>query len=171
MRTFTISEAAKISGLPDSTLRYYERIGLIEPIERDSSSKQRIYTQDDLDRIALIAGLNATGMSIEGMRSYLKNRVSGAIKAPEQIEILTERRVQLVDELNQLQLRVRYVEAKIAYWEAVERGDSMDIATCAVATYAVADEMNLPRPSASSVPPERGGYHDPGIEPSPTDNG
>ena len=154
MRTFTISEAAKISGLPDSTLRYYERIGLIEPIGRDSSSKQRVYTQDDLDRIALIAGLNATGMSIESMRMYLKNRVSGALKAREQIEILNERREQLEDDLHHLQLRARYVEAKIAYWEAVERGDSMDIATCAAATYAVADEMNLPRTSASSAAPE-----------------
>lgn len=154
MRTFTISESAKISGLPDSTLRYYERIGLIQPIERDSSSKQRIYTQDDLDRIALIAGLNATGMSIEGMRSYLENRASGALRAREQVEILNERREQLENDLHQLQLRARYVEAKIAYWEAVERGDSMDIATCAAATYAVADEMNLPLPSASTVAQE-----------------
>lgn len=146
-----ISEAAKISGLPDSTLRYYERIGLIEPIGRDSSSKQRVYTQDDLDRIALIAGLNATGMSIESMRMYLKNRVAGPLKAREQIEILTERKEQLENELHHLQLRARYVEAKIAYWEAVERGDSMDIATCAAATFAVADEMNLPRTSASRL--------------------
>jgi hypothetical protein len=60
----------------------------------------------------------------------------------------------LEDDLHHLQLRARYVEAKIAYWEAVERGDSMDIATCAAATYAVADEMNLPRISATSAAPE-----------------
>jgi MerR family transcriptional regulator, aldehyde-responsive regulator len=38
---YTIREVAELSGLPESTLRYYETIGLIHPIHRDSSSKSR----------------------------------------------------------------------------------------------------------------------------------
>ena len=40
-RTYTIMEAAKLSGLPESTLRYYETIGLVDRIRRGESSQQR----------------------------------------------------------------------------------------------------------------------------------
>lgn len=72
---YTIMEAAKLSGLPESTLRYYETISLIDPIKRGESSKQREYTDDDINMIIAVACLSATGMSIDSMREYLGNRV------------------------------------------------------------------------------------------------
>ncbi len=39
----SIREASMISGLPESTLRYYEQIGIIDPIARDPSSGHRVY--------------------------------------------------------------------------------------------------------------------------------
>ena len=72
-QSYTIREAAKLSGLPGSTLRYYETIGLIHPINRDVSSKHRVYSEDDVNFVIAIACLNAAGMSIEDMRAYLKN--------------------------------------------------------------------------------------------------
>ena len=39
-RQYPIKDAARLSGLPESTLRYYETIGLIDPIDRDSSSRR-----------------------------------------------------------------------------------------------------------------------------------
>ena len=47
--TYTIKEAAALTGLPASTLRYYESIGVIAPISRGASSKHRVYDEDDLD--------------------------------------------------------------------------------------------------------------------------
>lgn len=43
MRRHSIKETAKLSGLPESTLRYYETMGLIGPVERDASSGHRSY--------------------------------------------------------------------------------------------------------------------------------
>ena len=40
----TIAQAAARAGLPESTLRYWERIGLIRPVERDGSSGHRRYS-------------------------------------------------------------------------------------------------------------------------------
>lgn len=77
----------------------------------------------------------------------MNNRLRGPDKAGEQVEMLRQRRGQLEDEMHQLQLRAKYVEAKIAYWEAVEMGDQAATERCAVATYAIADEMKLPRTS------------------------
>lgn len=143
MKTYEISEAAQICGLPDSTLRYYERIGLIDRIARDSSSKRRIYTQEDVDHLTMIASLSATGMSIADMRTYLANRKDGAGKAREQANLLTAQHRHLADEMEHLRCRMRYVEAKIAYWNAVESGDADAIAACSAITNAIAEELKL----------------------------
>lgn len=121
--TYTIKEAAKLTGLPASTLRYYETIGIIEPIKRDASSKQRVYTEDDLNMLIAISCLSATGMSLDDMRAYLKNRDQGINAAAEQVELLTTQRDRLQSEEKQLKVRQKYVEVKIRYWQAVLAGD------------------------------------------------
>src|ERR1700712_1431791 len=94
---YSIMEAAKLSGLPESTLRYYETIGIIEPINRDSSSKHRVYSEDDVNVIVSIACLSATGMSLQDMRTYLKNRSRGADAAGEQIALLEAQKLRLTE--------------------------------------------------------------------------
>lgn len=66
-----------ISGLPESTLRYYEQIGIIAPIARDPSSGHRAYTDEDIQSLVTISCLSATGMPLDAMREYLKNRFDG----------------------------------------------------------------------------------------------
>jgi len=61
IKLHTIKEASELSGLPESTLRYYESIGLIDPINRDPSSKHRVYGEDDINLIIAVACLSATG--------------------------------------------------------------------------------------------------------------
>lgn len=144
-KTYTIREAAKVSGLPESTLRYYETIGLIKPVQRDASSKYRVYSEEDVNLIIAIACLSATGLSIEDMRTYLQNRTMGTDGAHGQVELLTTQKQHLEDEIRYMQLRIRYVEAKISYWNAVAAADPKAAEDCAATTYAIADEMKLPK--------------------------
>jgi DNA-binding transcriptional MerR regulator len=142
---YTIREVARLSGLPESTLRYYETIGLIHPITRDSSSKHRVYSEDDVNRIVAMACLSATGMSIEDMRAYLKNRSQGAQAAAEQVELLETQKQRLAEEAHYLTLRQRYVDIKIAYWKAVKSGDTKQIEIAREQTNAIAQELKLPK--------------------------
>ena len=142
---YTIREVAKLSGLPESTLRYYETIGLIHPIARDRSSKHRVYNEHDVNFAIAIACLNATGMSIEDMRTYLKNRSLGAQTANEQVELLETQQQRLAEEAHNLELRRRYVAIKIAYWQAVASGDTQQIEATREQTYALAQELKLPK--------------------------
>jgi DNA-binding transcriptional MerR regulator len=142
---YTIREVAKLSGLPESTLRYYETIGLIHPIARDSSSKHRVYNEHDVNFAIAIACLNATGMSIEDMRTYLKNRSLGAQTANEQVELLETQQQRLAEEAHNLELRRRYVALKIAYWQAVASGDTQQIEATREHTFALAQELKLPK--------------------------
>lgn len=144
-RLYTIREVARVSGLPESTLRYYETIGLIHPITRDSSSKHRVYNENDVNFAIAIACLNATGMSLENMRTYLKNRSLGAEAANEQVALLETQKRHLAEEAHALKLRQRYVDIKIAYWKAVASGDIQQIEATREQAYALAQELKLPQ--------------------------
>lgn len=144
-KIYTIMEAARLSGLPESTLRYYETIGLIDPIKRGVTSKQREYSDDDINMVIAVACLSATGMSIESMKTYLGNRTRGVQAAQEQISLLDTQRTRLLEEAHFMQLRQRYVDVKIDYWKAVEAGDEQQIAAIKELAGRIASELKLPR--------------------------
>lgn len=121
--TYTIKEAAALTGLPASTLRYYESIGVIAPISRGASSGHRVYDEDDLNRLVAVACLAATGMSIDDMRTYVGNNALGAAAAADQIALLEGQAARLVVEKKLIGLRQRYVAHKVDYWNAVAAGD------------------------------------------------
>jgi DNA-binding transcriptional MerR regulator len=65
----TISDAARVSGVSAHTLRYYERAGLLEPVNRGASGHRR-YAEEDLTRIQFLTKLRSTGMPIRQIREY-----------------------------------------------------------------------------------------------------
>ena len=87
---FVISVAAKILGLRTQTLRYYERIGLIEPYR--SQGNQRVFSRRDIDRVKKLRtlvddiGVNLAGVEVimglldrlqqlEDENDFLKNQI------------------------------------------------------------------------------------------------
>ena len=118
----TIKEVSELCGLPESTLRYYESMWLIDPIHRNAS-KHREYTEENIDPIRAIACLSATGMSIDDMKTYIKNRSSGRDSAHEQIELLKNQRQRLLEESEHISVKKRYVDLKIDYWELILSGN------------------------------------------------
>jgi DNA-binding transcriptional MerR regulator len=143
--TYTIKEAAALTGLPASTLRYYESIGVIAPIGRGASSKHRVYDEDDLDQLMWIACLAATGMPVSGMRRYMANGQLGPSAAAEQIELLAEQGRRLALEAEHIALRQRYVRLKIDYWQAVQAGDEARAELLSTEARALADELKRGR--------------------------
>lgn len=144
-RTYTIKEAAALTGLPASTLRYYESIGVIAPISRGSTSGHRVYDDQDLDRLMWVACLAATGMSVSDMRAYATNSSLGPVAAQGQIALLETQARRLADEAAQLVLRQRYVRIKIDYWRAVDAGDGVRVEQLSLEARALADELRHSR--------------------------
>ncbi|WP_109473842.1 MerR family transcriptional regulator [Ornithinimicrobium cavernae] len=123
--TYTIKEAAALTGLPASTLRYYETIGVIGPVRRGESSGHRVYDENDLDQLMWVACLAATGMSVADMRTHVANGQLGAAAAQEQIQLLAQQERRLAREAERIALRHRYVRLKIDYWQAAGAGDTV----------------------------------------------
>ena len=94
-----------ISGLPESTLRYYEQIGIIAPIARDPSSGHRAYTNEDIQSLVTISCLSATGMPLDAMREYLKNRFDGAEGAHRQMALLDAQALRLAAKAESIRMQ------------------------------------------------------------------
>jgi DNA-binding transcriptional MerR regulator len=121
--TLTIQQMAALSGMSEYTLRYYEKIGLIQPIPRDESSGHRRYSMDTVRIVETLACLRAAGLSLDEMRQYLRQRERGDAAAAEQKALFLAHAEKIAEEIRQLTIRQRYLDGKVAYWDARINGD------------------------------------------------
>jgi len=122
--SLTIQELSKQSGLNESTLRYYEKIGLLKSVLRDPSSGHRRYTADTARVVNVLSCLRTSGLSIEDMRTYLQLLEKGTQGAAQQKELFTTHAKEIECQIERLNIRKQYLDTKAAYWDAMERGDS-----------------------------------------------
>lgn len=76
---FTISQLAEKAGIPTTTIRYYERIGLVEPEDR-SAGNYRLYSRASLDKLRFIRAAQAIGFTLEDTRALLADESGSAPK-------------------------------------------------------------------------------------------
>lgn len=78
----TIGQLAEAGGVPTSTVRYYERTGLLRPSRR-SGSNYRLYSNEDLYRLRFVRAAQATGFTLDDIRQLLRparcHKVQGLI--------------------------------------------------------------------------------------------
>src|SRR6202161_781874 len=124
MTALTIQDVSRRSGLSEPTLRYYEEVGLMAPMERDPSSRHRRYREEDLDTLQALACLRAMGVGTEDMRTYQANRVRGHEAAGEQRDLLLRHAGRIEAEIETLRTHLDYLRAKAVLWDARARGDA-----------------------------------------------
>lgn len=74
---YSIGALAKAAGVPTTTVRYYERRGLLAPDGR-SRAKYRVYGEASLERLRFIRSAQATGFTLEDIAALLELRDEGA---------------------------------------------------------------------------------------------
>ncbi|WP_189059970.1 MerR family transcriptional regulator [Longimycelium tulufanense] len=114
--SYPIAQAAEKSGLSTDTLRYYERIGLIDRPARDSNGR-RSYSDDDLAWLEFLTKLRTTGMPIRLMREYARLRRAGSSTASRRKQILVEHRQQVLARIAELEACVDVLDYKIDNYE------------------------------------------------------
>jgi MerR family copper efflux transcriptional regulator len=145
MTALTIQDVSRRSGLSEPTLRYYEDVGLIGPIERDPSSRHRRYREKDLDTLQALACLRAMGVGIEDMRTYQANRELGHEAAGEQRDLLLRHAERVKAEIETLRTHLAYLREKAALWDARDRGDAGAEAEAWERVGAAAERLELVR--------------------------
>jgi DNA-binding transcriptional MerR regulator len=115
--SLTIAEAAEASGLSAYTLRYYEQIGLIAPIDRRSGARR--YSDADMRWLDFLVRLRATGMSMQGMQRYaqLLRKGNAAASLDERQAMLEAHAARLEADMRAQRETLQYIRKKIRGYE------------------------------------------------------
>lgn len=111
-----ISEVSERFDLTKDTLRYYERIGLIPEIRRNSSGN-RDYREEDCGWIEFIKCMRNAGLSIETLKEYIELYQEGDSTVKARKELLTEERDKLAEKIDKMQQTLERLNYKIDVYE------------------------------------------------------
>jgi len=114
--TMTITEVSQKYELSADTLRYYERIGLIPPVPRNSSGI-RDYTQEDCNWVQFIKCMRGAGLSIEVLVEYVSLFQQGNATIQTRKSLLVEQRRQLAERIGLMQETLERLDKKIDGYE------------------------------------------------------
>ena len=113
----TISEVSNATGMSPDTLRYYERIGLMEPVERADSGHRR-YSMESIGWLEFLRRLRSTGMPIADMKRMVDLMREGDATIPDRLALLEQHRDSIERQIADLQRTLDEVNAKIAVYGA-----------------------------------------------------
>lgn len=111
----TIGEVAALSGLTAHTLRWYERIGLLERVGR-SYSGQRRYSDRDLTWLSFLGRLRLTGMPVADMVRYAELVRAGEHTFAERRQLLRAHREEVRRRMDELQANLAAIDHKISFY-------------------------------------------------------
>lgn len=113
--SLTISGAARASGVSAHTLRYYERAGLLDPVDRAASGHRR-YAEEDLARIQFLTKLRSTGMPIRQIREYAELMRRGDDTHEARLALLEAHRDAVRAHLAETERNLELIDYKIGYY-------------------------------------------------------
>jgi len=111
-----IMEVSEQYGISSDTLRYYERIGLIPPVNRKESGI-RDYNELDLRRVEFIKCMRSAGLPIEVLIEYVGLVQQGDKTIEARKEILIEQRELLAARMKEMQKTLDILDHKIEVYE------------------------------------------------------
>lgn len=122
MAGYTIKDAARLLGVPTSTIRFYDHEGLLPLIGR-TESNYRTFSPSDLLMLRTIDCLKRTGMSIKDIRQFSQWVREGDSSLEKRYKMFLERKRAVEEQIAELQRTLARVESKCRYYaEAVEAG-------------------------------------------------
>ena len=104
-------EAAEKCGLSQYTLRWYERIGLLDRVERGPDGRRR-FSDSDVEWLLMLSKLRATGMRVRDMQRYAELVRSGAGE-PERLDLLRRHREFVLRSITRRQECLQLLDNKI----------------------------------------------------------
>ncbi len=123
---FTISQLAKSAGIPTSTIRYYERVGLVEPEER-SQGNYRLYSDESLKKLKFIRAAQATGFTLDDVKALLLDDSGGTPTCGNVRGLIEDRLTDTERRLTDLRHVRRVLKSALQQCEQQEKSDCCDV--------------------------------------------
>lgn len=134
--SYTIGEMAKIIGVAPSTLRYYDKEGLLPEVER-SKGGVRLFKDSDLEWLNIIECLKKTGMSIKEIRQFVDWCRQGDSTIEQRLELIDRQRKEVERQMSRLEKTLDTLEYKHWYYETAKKAGTCEI-------HKTLDESDIP---------------------------
>lgn len=118
---YSIKEVERMYGLPSSTLRYYEKEGILPKIHRDSGGRRK-YTEEQLEWLQLIIALRDTGMSMAEIRRYVELVMQGDETLEIRRSVLLFHKEAVEKKMEQTLKHLEKINRKMAIYDVMVRG-------------------------------------------------
>lgn len=115
----TIGEVSFKYHISTDTLRYYEKIGLIEKVIKTKGKRE--YTENDLKRIEFIICMKNAGFKLEDIITFLKLYKEGDSTIPERLDMLYQQKNELLKKIEEEKKTLAFLEHKIAFYKKEEQ--------------------------------------------------
>ena len=114
--TYTIGDIAQKIGLTPSTLRYYDKEGLLPFVDRTESGIRR-FKDSDMEWLSIIECLKYTGMSIKEIKAFIDWCMEGDASLSQRYELFLERKRETEKQIKMLQNSLDIINYKCWYYK------------------------------------------------------
>ncbi|WP_248958212.1 MerR family transcriptional regulator [Sphaerisporangium perillae] len=118
MSVYTPGQVAEETGFSLDTLRYYERIGLLEPIERNAAGQRR-FSDEDIGWLGMVRCLRDTGMPIAEMLRFTELVRGGGETIGDRITLLETHDHEVEAQIARLRERQAAIQRKIQHYRDI----------------------------------------------------
>jgi DNA-binding transcriptional MerR regulator len=119
--SYTISQVAQMMGVTPSTLRYYDKEGLLPNVKRVNGI--RVFEDADFPWLRILNCLKGTGMPIRQIKKYVDLCAEGDATLEQRYAIIKEQRQHVLDQIEQLNFYLKELDYKDWYYqEAIKAG-------------------------------------------------
>ena len=117
---YTVGEMAKRLGVPASTLRYYDKEGLLPFVER-SKSGIRMFRESDFEWLKVIGCLKKTGMPLAEIRCFIEMAMKGDETIEDRLELILRQKQSVEEQIDELNRTLEILEFKEWYYQTAKK--------------------------------------------------
>ncbi|WP_440896640.1 MerR family transcriptional regulator [Amphibacillus sp. Q70] len=120
--SYSISDVAKKLNLTISTLRYYDREGLIPFVERTANGT-RVFKDSDIDLLKVVQCLKSSGMAIKDIKTFIEWASAGDSTLQQRYDLFIGQKAVVEKQMEELEKTLDLINHKCHYYQvALEAG-------------------------------------------------
>lgn len=125
-RSYSIGEVAEAVGLPASTIRFYDKKGMLPDVVRSEGGVRR-FSGADIDWLRMIEHLKMSGMTISEIQDYIAMFQRGDASIEARRELVHKRRDEIIRQIEELQESLSFINYKCWYYDTAAEAGTCDV--------------------------------------------
>ena len=125
MKTYNIREIGQIFDVTSSTLRYYEELGILPEVKRDEH-KQRVYTDEHIDRLQAITCFKRTGLPMSKIHDFFEYAENLRDNIDKVVDMMENHEKYIVDQMEKMQQDLDHIRQKVRFYNGIKKAIEKD---------------------------------------------